>query len=423
MTVQLVRNVLSQGVGLSTLRDEKFKHNRLSVNLIVPMAHETVTENALLPQLLRRGCQSFPDFTQLNRRLDELYGASLVADVNKVGANQIITLGITAIDSRFTLEGEALSAECAALLRDVLLSPLLEDGAFPAQDVALEKQNLIDTIEAQINDKRGYAVLRCRQLMGGDDPCALLRYGRAEAVPAITPSSAANAYHRLIDKAAIELMFTGPGDGRDALQVLKGAFQPRTASFSSPAIVSAAECVRETIEQMDIAQCKLVMGFRTGPRGNLHTQAAFRLMTALFGGTPISKLFLNVRERLGLCYYCAARYDRASATLLVDSGVECQNIDKARTEILRQLEEIQEGHFDDDTLEDTRLQMKNSLRTVGDSASALEDWYLGRLITGDMASPTEDMALLETIDRKAVIAAARAVTLDTVYLLKGKEEA
>ncbi len=425
MAADLMRTALAEGVSLSVLRDPKFKHNRLSVNLITPMDTETVSANALLPCLMRKGCKGYEDFTSLNRRLDELYGAALIGDVGKSGANQIVTIGIKTLDDRFSFEGEALVREGAQLVSQAVLAPLIRDGAFPEQDFRLEQQFLIDTIEAQINDKRTYAVARCRELMGRGDPAALLKYGTVGQARALTAQSAAQAYARLLDNAAIEILFVGSGDPSEASRVMKGAFaglKRHPGGFLPAQIVERAQQPQETVERFDVAQSKMVLGFRTGGWRQPQQQTAMRLMTALYGGTPSSKLFLNVREKLSLCYYCAARYDRVSGILMVDCGVEQKNIGAAREEILRQLEEIRQGRFEDETLENTRLQLKNSLRAVSDAPGSLEDWYLGRIIEGRIVSPEQEIRALEAVTRDEVIEAARQVTLDTVYLLTAKED-
>lgn len=424
MTGKLVRAPIADGVFLSALRDKKFKHNRLSVNLIAPLAEETVSDWALLPFLLRKGCRGCPDFTELNRRLDELYGATLLAEVGKLGANQVVELSILSVDDRLTMGGDPLLRQCAELLRDLVLRPLIADGAFPEAEVELERQNLIDTIEAEINDKRGYAVSRCRQIMGRGDPAALRKYGTVEGARRVTPQSVARGYERLLKTAAVEVMFVGPGGASAAEEIFGAAFaevERAPRPFASNVIVPRAGEAREQTERFDVAQSKLAMGFRTGERGGAARQAAQRLMVSLYGGTPSSKLFVNVRERLSLCYYCAARFDRAAGIMMVDSGVEQQNIEAARAEILRQLDDLKNNIFEDETLENTRLMIKNALRAVGDSSSTLEDWYLNRIVTGEIRTPDEELALVDAVTRDQVVEAARAVSLDTVYLLTAKE--
>lgn len=425
MTTNLIRTALARGVNLSVLSDPKFKHNRISINLIVPLAAQTVSHYAILPFLMRKGSKSCQDFTQLNRRLDAMYGAALAADVSKSGGNQIITLGAKVLDDRFTLGGEALVQQAAALLRELLMEPLIENGTFDEKEFALERQNLVDTIESLINDKRSYALAQCRMLMGRDDPAALQKYGTAEDALKLTPREAAEAYCQLLDTAAVEIMFIGSGDPSAASEVMKKAFagmKREPHSFIDAKICAAGDETLKKVEYLDVAQSKMVLGFRCDKRGDMAEQAAMRLMTALYGGTPSSKLFLNVREKLSLCYYCAARYDRASAIMLVDCGVEKENIESAKKEILVQLDEIRNGNFDDETLENTRLQMKNSLRAVSDYPGTLEEWYLSRILLDEIDSPQDEMRAIDAVTREQVIEAAKQVRLDAIYLLTSKED-
>ncbi|MBP1577985.1 MAG: insulinase family protein [Oscillospiraceae bacterium] len=425
MAVDFVRTALAEGVNLSVLSDAKFKHNRLSVNLILPLCEETVSDYAVLPLIMRKGSKSCCDFTELNRRLDSLYGAALACDVGKSGPNQIVTLGVKILDDRYAFGGEKLLEEAAKLLREILFEPMIENGSFEEKSFELERQFLIDTIKAQINDKRSYAVSQCRRLMGKDDPAAIRKYGEVEGAERITAASAAAAYEKMLDNASIEIMLTGSGDPAAASAVMKKAFaglKRHPIAFSASKQSEAGEKPLEQTEYLDVAQSKMVLGFRCGEKKTVEEQAAMRMMTALYGGTPSSKLFLNVREKLSLCYYCAARYDRAASIVMVDCGVEKPNIESAKAEILHQLDTIRENDFDDETFENTRAQLKNALRAISDYADSIEEWYLGKIIAGSIVSPAEEMRALEKVTREQVVEAAKSVKLDAVYLLTSKEE-
>ena len=210
MLTDLNRIQLAEGVFFTAIQDKKFRHNRLSANLVVPMRADTVTEYALLSYLLRRSTADCPDFTRLNRRLDALYGASLDCDVSKISANQVVTVSVSFIDDAYTMRNESLTKECAALLCEVITRPHLdEEGVFPKVDVDIERKNLIDSIQALINDKRGYAISACRELMGRGEEASLRKYGTVERAQSITAQSITDAYHRLLREARIELLFIG----------------------------------------------------------------------------------------------------------------------------------------------------------------------------------------------------------------------
>lgn len=425
MAVDFVRTALAEGVNLTVLNDAKFKHNRLSVNLVLPLDEKTVSDYAVLPLMMRKGSKSCCDFTELNRRLDSLYGTVLVCDVAKSGPHQVITLGMKILDDRYAFGGEKLLEAGAQLLREVLFEPIIENGSFENRSFELERQFLIDTIKAQINDKRSYAVSQCRKLMGKDDPAAISKYGTVEGAEKITAVTAAKAYENMLNSASVEIMLTGSGNPSEASAVMKKAFAGLKRSpvpFLKSIQREAGKELLEQTEYLDVAQSKMVLGFRCGEKNSVEERAAMRMMTAIYGGTPSSKLFLNVREKLSLCYYCAARYDRNASIMMVDCGVEKHNIESAKAEILRQLDMIRENDFDDETFENTRLQLKNALRSVSDHPDSLEEWYLGNIIAGSTVSPEDEIKALENVTREQVVNAAKSTGLDAVYILTSKEE-
>jgi predicted Zn-dependent peptidase len=184
-----------------------------------------------------------------------------------------------------------------------------------------------------------------------------------------------------------------------------------------------ADTIREVAEEMELHQCKMVMGFRCAGISTQENVIAASLFAAMFGGTPFSKLFMNVRERLSLCYYCAARYDVSNRLMFVDSGVELKNAGQAREEILRQLDAVRRLDFTDEELANTKLFMKNSVKSINDSASSLETWHLTRTLRGVPGTIEDDCAIIDRITANELAEIAKAVTLDTVYLLSGKEDA
>lgn len=428
MSNQFRREKIGNGVFFGSVIDPKFKHNRMTANLAVPLVRGEVTENAVVPFILRKGCRACPDFTQLNRRLCELYGASLSCDVSKYGAYQVLDVSIYGIDDRFTLDGEKMIEECARLLTDILLEPSIEAGAFDSEDTALEKQQLIDAIESQINDKRVYALSRCRVAMCEGEPFAVEKYGYIDDAQKITGKSAAKAYKRILKTAQVEIMFVGCGNPDTAKRIFSDAFaKVERAPISATPVLArpSAELVREKTDTFDVSQSKLVLGFRTGRWSTRREFGAMRMMVAIFGGTPNSRLFTYVREKLSLCYYCAARFDRLTGLMMVDSGVERKNKKLAQDEILRQLECVKNGDFDDEELSAARMILQTSLATVGDSLGALEEWYLTMTMVGEdsgESTPERESELLEAITREDIMAAAAKVTLDTVYFLTGKGE-
>ena len=415
--IGIEQRAICDGVNFRSIRDTKFKTMRISAHLIVPMSRQTAAENALLPFLLSRASREYPDFTKLGQRLAELYGASLNADVQKLGDLQVLSLSASGIADRYALEGEAISGELAKL-------PLV-DGLFPEDGFEQEKRQTMELIDSEYSDKRTYARQRCEAIMCADEPYGVNRYGGKEDIARVERPALTAAWKRLLDTAKIELMVLGDCDPAPVYEGFRAAFETlgsRKTADCTTKVVRSAEKVNTVTEKMDVAQGKLVMGFRTGTATPDEEVPATRLMAALFGGTPNSKLFLNVREKLSLCYYCSASYNSMKGIMLVQSGVEVKNMERAKEEILRQLDEVKQGNFDESEVEAAKMSLCNSYRTLSDSLGGLENWYLSQTFASHSQQPEEAAAQINAVTRQEIIDAANRVTLDTVYCLVGNGE-
>lgn len=411
---------IADGVFFNTVTDERFKTNRISVNIITELKENSVTTNALISQLLKKGFKGCETYTELNRKLEQLYGAYIESDVQKRGDYQIITVAITGIDDKFTLDNEKISRELSEILCNLVLNPVIEGDGFKKDYVELEKKALIDTIEAELNEKRIYALNNAIKLMCKNEPYGLPKYGFKDKVDEITASSAKKQYDEIIKKSRIEIIFTGCGDDSSAIEVMKEKLNSAPRSYAEPIKTTKhiqQGDIKEETERIAVNQSKLVLGFSSGTAENDKAVAATRLMNSILGGTPSSKLFVNVREKLSLCYYCAARYDIMKGIITIDSGVETQNIEKAKTAILEQLEEIKKGNFTDEETSFAILSLKNSFSSVYESDSVIESYYLGKRLISSSLTPDDEKKQLDNVTREEIIEAAKNVKLDTIYLL------
>ena len=419
--MQAVPQPIGAGAEFLGLNDDRFKTTRLTVALLLPLREETASSNAILPFLLRRSCAEYPRFAELQRHLNELYGARIIPEVTRIGNNQALILTAVSIDDRFALQKEDISLQCAKLLRSMLFLPVLGDGAFPSSDTEQEKRCLVELIESEINEKRLYARHRCEQILCEGEGYAVNRYGNIDGVNSLTPGSVAAAWRNMLKSARIRIIYQGAGSGDAVLDAFREGLEligRNPVSFDTDAGWDASRGVKEITERMDVNQSKLVMGFRAPGNAGI---PQMRLMNALLGGTPHSLLFKNAREKLGLCYYCSSSYDRLGGVLLVDSGVDGQNAGKAREEILRQLDSVCRGEFTGDEMESARRSLTNQFQTLGDLQSSLAGWYVGQSLDKIMTAPEQAAEELAAVTRENIMEAARRVKPGAVYLLTGKE--
>ena len=424
---QITRRELFPGVWLRTVHTSKFKSSYLSVTLLTPLNKETAGANALIPEVLRRGTAVHPDMESLSAALDELYGGAIEPVVRKRGETQCVGFVASFLDDAYALKGEKILEPAAALVGELLLKPYSQDGAFCPDYTAGEKANLIDHIRAQINDKRSYALQRLSQEMCRYEAFGVDRLGSEEHVAAITPASLWQRYQELLRTAQVEIYYCGSAHPDRVAEAMKSALEKlpvnenRIDPDCSVRVCAGLEPV-VVEEAMDVSQGKLALGFRTG--GITCWEEDFPslyMCVAIFGGTSLSKLFMNVREKLSLCYYASASLEKMKGLMTVSSGIEFENYQTAKDEILAQLEAVRRGEIEDWELEGSRRTLVGACLSILDDQAHQEDYWLGQAAAGLEERPEELAARLEGVTREQVAAAAQKLELDTVYFLKGKE--
>ncbi len=417
-----VRERLADGVMFSAVRDSRFKTMKLSANLIVPLSAETAAANALIGGVLSRSCKAYPDFTALSRKLSSLYGAELNMAVRKAGDNQVLTLSASGLDDRYTLEGESVAKELSQLLCGVIFEPNLKDGAFVPEEVEQERRQLLDLIDSEFNEKRIYANAQLVKHMCANEVFGIKRYGTAEKIKEATPQSLYAAWQALLRTAVFEIMYIGDSAPDKATEVFRSAFAhiDRAPVSTQTEVIRAAGEPKHITEELNVAQAKLVMGLRAGTALPDKEIYATMLMCAILGGTANSKLFCNVREKQSLCYYCAARYDKYKGIVVIDSGVEGENVEKLEKGIMKEIEDMKNGVISDFEIESTKMAVINAYQGSNDTVGGIEAWYASQLLEDGFKTIEEAAALLNAITKEEIVAAAQRLQLDTVYVLKNK---
>jgi len=416
------RERLNDRVFLNLIETDKFKSNFISISFVVPFNKADASKNALLMKVLKRGTSSYPDMIALSKKLEYLYSAEIFTKTMCFGETQLLQFSLDVLDNRFALEEMDILGEGVRMLGEIVFSPLLEDGVFKNTYFESEKRNLLDDIDAEINHKGKYALQRACETMFSDEEYRISFVGDKELVSAITNRELFEHYRAILNSANIEITFVGKTDIeslKETLLTVLAPYQPMQTVQLGTEVIRVAKQIKEVQESCVGKQGNLVIGFRTGTVLADGDYPRMALLSELYGGSANSMLFMNVREKMSLCYYCASMPEAVKGIMLVRAGIENENFEKACNEILRQLDLIKNGKFSDEMLESARLSIINAYREISDNPQSLQNWHLGRLLSGISQSPDEAIADIQSLTKTDIIATAQKITLDTIYFLKG----
>lgn len=428
IAMRRIRSELMPGVFLTCLQTEKFKTGLLSVSFLAPLTREDAARNALIPSVLRRGTVRAPDMDAIAARLDSLYGARIEPVVRKLGEIQAVGFWADFIDDRYLPGGGTLLEDVASFLGELLLSPNTRGGLFLPQYVASEREKLLADIRARINDKNAYGRRRLIELMCAAEAYAVDVLGTEDEAESIGYVALTKHYRDLIATAPAEVFYCGSAEPERVEAALREALWnlPRGDIDwdigTDIRLNTVEEDARYLTEEMDVTQGRLVLGFRLGDCMEDPDPAVLRLMNAVYGAGVTSKLFLNVREKLSLCYYASSAVDIMKGIMLVASGIEPERYDEALAEILRQLDAVREGDITDEELAAARAMVVSELRGLSDSPGELESFWLRQNLLGLEYGPDELAALVLDVTREEIAGAAAGIVCDMVYFMRGSGE-
>ena len=418
------RKEIMPGVWLTALRTDKFKTGCLSVSLLTQLSRDTASMNALIPYVLRRGTTPCPDMEALSERMDSMYGTAVEPVVRRIGEIQCTGFYASFPEARFLPGGEDMLPGAALLTSELLLAPNTRGGLLLPDYVDSERDKLLDMIRARINDRQGYALQRCIEEMCCYEPYAVMRLGDEKTAAAIRYQKLTKHYHALLAASPAEVFYCGSADGETVAEVVRDALAslPRGEiddDIGTDVRMNSVETTRrETVEELNVSQGKLVMGFRLGECMEDPDIPAIRVFNTVFGGGVTSKLFANVREKLSLCYYASSLLEAHKGLMFVSSGIDAENYEAARDEILRQLDEMRSGNVTDAELASAKSCLASDLRAAEDSQGELEGFYLANALDGVQMSPSELAALCEEVTKEQVVETANSVVCDEIYFLK-----
>ena len=412
---------IKKGVQLHILNTDKFKTNLVAIFLTTKLERETVTANALISAVLRRGSNTLKTQEEISKQLEELYGASFDCGIDKTGDNQVLKFYIETVNDTFLPQSsENILKKAIQNILDIIFNPLVENHAFKKEYVEQEKNNMKQRIEGRIDNKRRYALDRCIEEMYKDKPFGLYRFGYVEDLKNINEVNLYERYKQLIEQCKIDIFVSG-NVNEEVENIIKENQNIRNLEEREPSYNKESEknTVKqgEKIEKMDVMQGKLVVGLDVNSQ-NEDEKYNVMIYNTILGGSANSKIFQNVREKANLAYEAGSRYFKYKDNIFVVCGIEISNYEKVLNLIKKQLEDMKNGDFTEEEVENAKKAIISSIKTIDDEQDTSITYYFGQEMSGNQKSVEEYIERIGKVTKENVIQVANKVELNTIYFLR-----
>lgn len=415
---------LLPGVRLCCIQTDQFCTATFSMRILRELQQEDAAKNALMMNVLNRGCRSFPNMEALQAELDSAYGATLEPNLWQYG--ETVAVGFDAAFPDDAMLPETGNLErVIRLIASLVLDPVTRGGLLLPDYVSEERKQLQQRILSAKNDKRSYALQRARRLLCPDEAYGVYPLGTVEEAGKITHLALTRYYQAALAESQIRLFYCGSMSPEAVFRMAQRAFctlsakTERPMPHSDPA-TKAGE-FRQLTEYMNVEQGRLVLCFRILGMLTRNDQPALAVLNALFGGGPASRLFREVREKQSLCYYIGSGIDRFKQVMTVNAGISFEKREQAEREILRQLSALAEGNFSPEELETARRCAAADFRIMSDDGLSLSSFWLGQELMSSDANPKQLAALSTEVKREEIQELAARIRPELSYFLRAEE--
>ena len=410
---------IGKNVKLTLIPESKFKTNLISVYIQRKLDRNEFTKNALLPGILKSGCNKYKTLGQLTDREEELYGSYLHAGASKRGESQVLGFSILSVNEKYL--DEKILGQCIEFLNEIINNPLVIDGGFNEEYLNIEKEILKDSIMSIINDKGNYAMKRTNEIMFEGEPYSINGKGYIEDLDTIDRVGLYEHYKEVLKTSPIEIMIEGEFEETEVVELIKEKFQfdrGNIIDIPKEEYYKEVDKVKEVKETMDIAQGKLVMGYRCNV-DYLDEEKYYSLLlgSRILGGGADSKLFINVREKESLCYTIYSTIQKSKSTMMVCSGIEAQNYEKTVNLVKEQVQKLKDGDITESEISNAKIAFINSLNSLNDEIGRISDFYFSQSISKNKSDLDQIKNMINKSTKEDIVEAVKNIELDTIYFL------
>ena len=418
---------IKQGIKLHCIDTNKFKTNLISVIITLPLNRDRVTFDTIIPAVLKRGTKELKSQEEIAKKLENMYGASFDCGIEKIGDNHVIKFYLESLNDNFIPQKNKISAlaESINLLLDIIFNPFIENNRFKDDYVETEKNNIKLLIESKIDNKDQYALNRCIEEMYKDKPYGLYKYGYVEDLEKINSENLYNYYLELINTSKIDIFVSGEVNKEEVIEIVKNNENINKLRGREPNYIVNNEQTeekkdiqaKEIQDKMDIGQGKIVIGLDVEVK-DYNSKFPVSMYNVILGESATSKLFQNVREKASLAYTARSNYVRQKNNIYIRCGIEIENYEKALKIIKQQLEEMKNGNFTEEDLQNAKKYMVSGLQSVQDEQDSEITYYIGQELSGKLTTFEQYIEEVNKVNIEDVKNVAKNININTIYFLR-----
>ncbi len=370
---------INQNVDITILNTNKFKDILISVRFLNNFTKESALNRLVLSLMLQDRTNKYNTKDKFVKQLDLMYGAIGSVKASNNGLAHALSFNTKVINDKFTTT--KLLESQFELLNEMIFNPL-KDGDLLSKETFSEAIINLKSMISRRNDRpSSFAFDKVLNLLGKDYALSDSALPSFDEVEKITLQGVTNEYNNALQTNKVDIIIIGDVDNDLIKQYTKKhlSFDSREISIESEYAIKPFDLVEESITKK-IDQSVLALAFTTNISIGSDDYFKLRVANAIFGQLPTSLLFQQVREKNSLCYSIYSNILPYEASMVVTTGIEKGNVEKAKELILIQFESMKSGNFSDEDFETSKLMLIDSINQSNDDVISLLNFNYQNII-------------------------------------------
>jgi len=293
------------------------------------------------------------------------------------------------------------------------VSDIFLNSTLPEKEVEKEKGVIIEEINMRQDHPIEYIQILWSKLLYGDQPAGWDIAGTKESVADMTRGKLIDYMKKQYVASNTIVSIAGNFNESLAIKKVKEFFSKikTRKSIEEPKVVERQQKPNLLLHFRETDQTHLSLGVRSF---NLFHPKRYAqdLLTIILGGMMSSRLFIEVRCKLGIAYYINTNSEANPDTgfLSTQTGLDNKNVEKGILTILKEYKKISQKKVPISELKKAKDYLNGKTMLLLESSDAQASFYAGQeLLENKILTPKEIFAKIDKITQDDILKVAQEI--------------
>ncbi len=360
------KKVLKNGLTLLTVPIETASSITMSIFVKAGSRYEEQKINGIshfLEHLHFKGTKNYPTAKKLSETVDSI-GGEFNANTGKEHTQYFIRAAYEHLPLVFNV------------LTDMLQNPLFDE-----KEMEREKGVIIEEINMYKDNPQIHVESLFEETLWPETALGRDIAGSAEVIRSVKRADIVAYRNRFYQPGNMIIAISGKFDQKQLEDLVEKHWShvPSKKFGNFKSVVEKQSQPRLSVENKVTEQAHMVVGFNAYAYKHKNNYP-LRILSTVLGGGMSSRMFLRIRERLGLAYYVSTSFNNYLDTgdFLVQSGLKVASAPQALEVILDELRKVRDQGIASKELKKAQEYIKGKIALAMEDPHDKLEWYLGQ---------------------------------------------